>query len=77
MWSSKFYMVKLFFVLSLILLNSCGSESEREEQIEKETKKRKTQEKAQFKSLAECVKAKSGGKKPTAEILKQCLSSSS
>ena len=68
-------MVKLFFVLSLILLNSCGSE--REEQIEKETKKRKTQEKAEFKSLAECVKSRSGGAKPTAEILKQCLSSSS
>ena len=71
-------MIKLFFILSFILFNSCGPESDEtrieEKQSKKEEKEIKTQEKAKFKSLAECVKSRSGGKKPTAEMLKQCLS---
>ena len=74
-------MIKLSLILSLMFLNACAgdeSEAKREEKESKQEEKAiKTQEKAQFKSLAECVKSKSGGAKPTAEILKQCLSSSS
>ena len=86
---NEFNMIKLFFVLSLMLLNSCGTEGDKknltekqsqkkvEQEREKKDKEKKAQEKAQFKSLAECIKAKSGGAKPTAEMIKQCLSSSS
>ena len=68
----NFNMIKLSLVLSLILLSSCGADQSEANREDKQNKKIKTQEKANFKSLAKCVKSKSGGKKPTADMIKQC-----
>ena len=71
-------MIKLSLILSLIFLSSCGGGKDEAKTEEKESKQEekevKKQEKAKFKNLADCVKSKSGGAKPTPEKLKQCIS---